>query len=414
MLNTLVDIERRLKAGEDSLFEFTQVVVQGTQVKSPDAESFASELVAFANADGGVILLGVDDHGVVRGLPDAQLRSIERWIIRVATEYCRPSIRPVIHKERLTKPDGGVTTVILVDINRGLFVHATCDGKHYQRIGSTKRVLVNGALARQLQERRREFVFDCEPVPTATLEDIDHRKLKRFLPDYSVEIPWLDLLRNMNIAAELEDNVIRPTVAGLLAFGKAPTSYLPSACIDTAVYWGALPQSDKLVHAERFNGCVDVQIRSAVEFVERFILKSTRQPTARKDYAHYNISAVRESIVNAVAHRDYSMAGSRIRLLLFADRLEIHSPGRLPGSVKLETMAYRVFTRNQLLVNFLSRMKYPRTGRKIIKTRGDGVQKILINSKAHTGRTPKYKMCGDVLVLTIWAKPTQRDVENQT
>ena len=102
------------------------------------------------------------------------------------------------------------------------------------------------------------------------------------------------------------------------------------------------------------------------------MLKPARKPGGREDHPQYVLGAVREAIVNAVAHRDYSISGSKIRLFLFADRLELYSPGALPNTLTVETMPYRVFTRNQLLVSFLSRMNSRRTGLSFLESRGEG------------------------------------------
>ena len=118
----------------------------------------------------------------------------------------------------------------------------------------------------------------------------------------------------------------------------------------------------------------------------------------------YDLGVVDEAIVNAVAHRDYAIAGSKIRLFLFADRLELYSPGKLPNTITLDDMPYRTFTRNQLLVSFLSRLRSKRTGRVFLESRGEGVRKILEDGEAHSGRRPVYELFGDELRLTLWAK----------
>ncbi|MBM4049205.1 MAG: transcriptional regulator, partial [Planctomycetes bacterium] len=167
--------------------------------------------------------------------------------------------------------------------------------------------------------------------------------------------------------------------------------------------------SDDLVHSELIEGRVDAQIDDATAFVDRFMLKPARKPAGREDHPQYDIGAVHEAIVNAVAHRDYSIAGSKIRLFLFSDRLDLYSPGRLPNTLTIETMPFRVFTRNQLLVSFLSRMKSRRTGRAFLESRGEGVRKILGASEAHSGRRPVYAHFGEELRLTIWAKPSPHE-----
>ena len=95
---------------------------------------------------------------------------------------------------------------------------------------------------------------------------------------------------------------------------------------------------------------------------------------------------------------------SFLRLFLYDDRLELMSPGESPNTLTLETLPYRQFTRNQLLVSFLAKMRSPRTGRAFIEAHGEGVRKILSESEAHTGKRPEYRLIGQELMLTIWAK----------
>jgi predicted HTH transcriptional regulator len=248
-------------------------------------------------------------------------------------------------------------------------------------------------------------VFDEQPLVTASEEDLDRSALQRFF-GRAPEIPWVDLLRNTRILVTDESGVDRPTVAGLLIFGRAPRQHLPSAYIEAAVYSGERLSSDDLVHADPIEGPAAQQIDDAVAFVDRFMLKPARKLAGREDYPQYAIGAVHEAIVNAVAHRDYSISGSKIRLFLFSNRLELYSPGELPNTITLENMLFRVFTRNQLLVSFLSKMRSRRTGRAFLESRGEGVRRILEESERHSGRRPEYRLLGQELLLTLWAKPS--------
>lgn len=406
MFDTLDDIRKQLEAGEDARAEFKEVVLRDRAVRSPNTEEMAGEMVAFANADGGVIFLGIDDTGVVRGLPQDRVADVETWAINLATNNCDPPIRPILRRERLPGPGGSDALVMLVEIRRGLYVHRTGGGRYYVRVGSTKRDLAAAELARLFPQGGRAFVFDEQPVPTATAEDLDRESLEGYLANGPSAIAWPDLLRNTRVLATGEDAVERPTVAGLLAFGKAPRLHLPSAYIEAGVYRGSKLTSDELVHAATIEGRVPEQIDDATALVDRFMLRPARKRAGREDHPQYDIGAVHEAIVNAVAHRDYSIAGSKIRLFLFADRLEIYSPGALPSTLTIETMPFRVFTRNQLLVSFLSRVKSRRTGRAFLESRGEGVRRILEASEAHAGRRPVYELFGEELRLAIWAKPS--------
>ena len=409
MFDTLHEIQRQLEAGEDARAEFKGVVLGSHGVRSPNTEDMAGEMVAFASAEGGVIFLGVDDDGVVRGIPKERASAVEAWAINVAANNCNPPIHPILRKEQLADPSGSERLVILVEVRRGLYVHGTSSGRHYIRVGATKQLLGGAALARLFQERGRAFVFDEQRVPAATVDDLDDGRLREFFTNGPKLIPWLDLLRNTRVVATGDNHMERPTVSGLLAFGRAPQEYLPSAFVEAAVYRGIRLTSDDLVHADSIKGRVDIQIDDAVEFVERFMLKPARKVTGREDHPQYALSAVYEAIVNAVVHRDYSISGSKIRLFLFADRMEIYSPGSLPNTLTIETMPYRVFTRNQLLVSFLSRMRSRRTGRAFLESRGEGVRGILEASEAHAGRRPEYELFGEELRLTIWAKPSPHE-----
>ena len=409
MFDTLDEIQRQLTALEDALAEFKEVKLGAHGVRSPNTEEMAGEMVAFANADGGVIFLGVDDEGIVRGVPPDRAADVESWAINVARNNCDPPIHPILRKERLADPSGSDRLVILVVVKRGLYVHGTSSGRHYIRVGATKQLLGGTALSRLFQERGRTFVFDEQSVPSATVDDLDDRRLKEFFANGPTLIPWLDLLRNTRVVAEGDNEMERPTVSGLLAFGRMPQEHLPSAFVEAAVYRGVRLTSDDLVHADSIKGRADTQIDDSVKFVGRFMLKPARKYIGREDHPQYALDAVHEAIVNAVAHRDYSISGSKIRLFLFADRLEIYSPGALPNTLTIETMPYRVFTRNQLLVSFLSRMRSRRTGRVFLESRGEGVRGILEGSEAHSGRRPEYELFGNELRLTIWAKPSPHE-----
>jgi len=408
MFDTKEQILDQLRVGEDSRVEFKEVRVQGDAVSSPNPESLAAEFVALANSEGGVVLLGVDDHGVVRGVPDGHADFVEQWVVNISTHNCEPPLRPIIRRMLLPRIDATHALVLVVEIKRGLYVHRTSGGRYYLRVGSTKRDLRPEELARLLQQRGRAYVFDEQPVHGASSEDLDRTKITNYFGS-SPAIPWPDLLRNTRVTVTDDGGFDRPTVAGLLTFGVDPQSFLPSAYIEAACYRGERLTSDDLVHVEQIHGRAGDQIDAAVRFVKRFMLRPARKNAGREDFPQFDLDPVYEAIVNAVAHRDYSIAGSKIRLFLFSDRLELYSPGALPNSLTVETMPYRVFTRNQLLVSFLAKTRSERTGRAFLESRGEGVRQILKASEAHSGRQPRYELFGEELRLTIWGKSAPKN-----
>ena len=403
MFDTKEEILDQLRAGEDGRAEFKEMRFGSRGVLSPNTEELAGELVAFANAEGGAVFLGVDDSGCVDGIPPESLDAAEHWLLNVATHNCEPPIRPVVRKALLPGDTGVDDRILLAVVPRGLYVHRTAGGRYYIRVGSTKRDLTPPELARLFQQRGREYVFDEQPVPAAAVDDLNRNRLEAFF-GRSPTIPWLDLLRNTRVTFQDEDGVDRPTVAGLLVFATEPTEFLDSGSIEAACYRGTRLSSDDLVHAERLAGPVSDQIDAGIAFIARFMQVSPRKEPGKSTEPPYDLDIVDEAIVNAVAHRDYAIAGSKIRLFVFADRLELYSPGRLPNTLTLDDMPYRTFTRNQLLVSFLSRVRSKRTGQVFLESRGEGVREILEDGEAHSGRRPEYELFGDELRLTLWAK----------
>ena len=399
----MFETPEQIRAGEDGRAEFKEICFGVRVVPSPDTEELAGELVAFANAEGGVVFLSVDDSGVAREIPPERWDSVERWLLDVATHNCYPPIRPVVRKALHPDDLEGDHSILLVEVPRGLYVHRTSGGRYYTRVGPTKRDLTPMELARLLQQRGREYVFDEQPVLAAAMEDINRNRLEAFF-GRSPTIPWLDLLRNTRVRFRDEDGVDRPTVAGLLVFATEPTEFLASGSIEAACYRGTRLSSNDLVHAERLAGPVSDQIDAGIAFVARFMQPSPAKGPSTGTVPAYDLDVVDEAIVNAVAHRDYAIAGSNIRLLLFADRLELYSPGKLPNTITLDDMPYRTFTRNELLVSFLSRLRSKRTGQVFLESRGEGVRKILEDGETHSGRRPEYELFGDELRLTLLAK----------
>lgn len=392
MMDTQEGILYRCRAGEDSRHGFQEIQTSERGVFMPEGNDIAGEMVAFANGVGGMLFLGIADSGAVVGIPVERLGQVETWLVNIASNNCVPPIRLTLCRELLPDETGQERHILLAEIPRGNFVHRTSGGRYTIRVGSTKRDLDPPELARLFQDRGRGYVFDEQPVFAASVNDLDWNRLESFF-GRSPTIPWLDLLRNSRVIVRDDEGTDRPTVAGLLTFGKRPTEHLRSGWIEAACYGGKRLSSDDLLHEERLRGPAPEQIDAAVAFI-RLLAGDER----------FDIDVVDEGVVNAVAHRDYSIHSSKIRLFLFSDRLEIYSPGKLPNTLTLEDMPYRVFTRNQLLVNFLSRIHSHRTARVFLESRGEGVRRILEAGEAHSGRRPRYELFGEELRLTIWVK----------
>lgn len=207
--------------------------------------------------------------------------------------------------------------------------------------------------------------FEALPAPGASLEDIDWERVREYLAGGPVTtaadvlaLPAPALARELArrtgcLLRREEGNPDRPTYAGLLMFGLAPQQFLPSSEI-TLVRYAGRQMGDEFIR-EEVRGTLPEQIRRAEAFLVNNMRRGHRLSAwRREEQTEYPREAVREAVVNAVAHRDYSVTGEGIRVLMFADRLEVYSPGRLPGHVTLDNIVDERFSRNWIVVRILS------------------------------------------------------------
>ena len=406
MLDSPSELLERIRLGEDSCLELKEARVKGSRLVAPSRDDLADELAAMANAAGGVLVLGVHDKS--RDITGVLLEALDH-AEQVVREVCFDSIRPPLACTivRLALPDalGRPQPILKVDVPRSVFVHKSPGGYLY-RIGSSRREMQTEYLARLLQQRSqaRLVSFDEFPVGTTGWDDLDWAALGPFLPEGVGQDR--SAARKVNVVTERDGREFL-TVAGTLLFAERPQAHLPNAVIDAVQYRGTRLDSNYQEDALLCDGQLARQIDEAVAFVlRRQKVRAVKQPD-RVETPEYDARSVFEAVTNAVVHRDYSIGGSKIRLFLFDDRLELHVPGALPNSVTVDTLTTRQATRNELIVRFLSRMpvrgQVQQFRRLYVEARGEGVPLILERSRQLSGREPTYQMEGEELRLTVFA-----------
>ena len=261
--------------------------------------------------------------------------------------------------------------------------------------------------------------YGLKPVPGAGFDAFDHRRLR----DYLIRVldgkapaeddlgGWDTLLRNVDLMTESAGQHVA-TIDGLLLFGRAPRRFIPQSGVRALCFPGAEPEyatrADEnlrgpMVPLGAANGSMleTGLVEQAWDFVCRNTTPTARlKDTRRIDHWEYPESVIREAMVNALVHRDYSIAGTDIMLAIFSDRLEIVSPGRLPNTVTTEGMrAGARYARNQTLVNIMRDYGYA-------DARGMGVRnKIIPGMRAHNGTEPDLVEEESRFTIRLWKTP---------
>ena len=402
------ELVRRIRLGEDSTLELKRVLLAGSRITAPNRNEFADELAGMANGWGGTVVLGVEDRSrEVLGIPLDRLDAVEAWVREICNDSVKPQLDALIRKIELPSADGRLVAVLCVEIVRSLFVHKS-PGGYFRRIGSSKREMSPEVLARLFQERSQSRVirFDESPVPGTSPAQLDGALTRRFSRDE--RFPDETALRKLRIVADDEDGAARITIAGVLLCTRDPGRWLPHAQIQAVSYVGERQDINYQSDARDFDGPLDEQVLEALHFVRRNMRVAATKAMARVERPQFSERAVFEALVNAVAHRDYSMAGARVRLHLFGNRLELHVPGALANTLTPESMDSRQYSRNELIVSLLARCRVSEQENLVrshmMDRRGEGVPIILDESRELSGRVPEYTLIDDSeLRLVIWS-----------
>ena len=402
------EIKRQMRLGEDSHWEFKEIVFTGDVPKSPRRDDLADELAAFANTDGGVMLCGVTDNGNVKGMSRKQMDALDQLLTEICTDMIKPPIRPTILRKEIEEDK----PFLLVEVGQGHTQHDSPGGS-YHRVGSSKRKMTSDERLRLAQQRgqARFLWFDKQPVSGTGFGTLDEFLWKPLLSAEGAAAPEVALEKRGLLTSE-ENGTLHATVAGVLLCTHSPEEWLPNACISATCYRGE-DQASGQIDAQIITGPLNQQITEAIVFAVRNMRVGAYKNPARTDLPQYSERALFEAIVNAVVHRDYAIQGSRIRISMFADRIEINSPGGLPNNLTIDSMDVRQSTRNEALASILGRIPVEDirgSGERqfFMERRGDGVPTIRRETEALSGKTPVHQLIdkSDV-VLTIPAAETE-------
>lgn len=409
------ELQEIITNGENSGIEFKRDDIR--------PEQLAKEIVAMANFQGGRVLLGVEDNGSVSGL---QRNDTEEWVMHVIRDKIHPLILPYYETVQL---DDGKRIAILSfqqGISKPYVVRNKGEEKIYIRIGSTSQLATREQQMR-LFEIGGMLHTELLPVPRTDVSCLDLVRLDNYLRDIinDPEIPatqeeWETRLTRLGFLTQAGE-VLCCTVAGLVLFGFHPRRYLKQAGIRVFTFAGEDKEYKALLdeimdgpltgrwinrdgHLELADpGLLDRVIPLITPFITEEGSEVTEQ-LRRETFRKYPLEAVREVIVNALAHRDWTRFVD-IEIGIYSDRLEVISPGALPNSMTVDKMiAGQRSPRNTIIMEVLRDYKY-------VDYRGMGIRtKVLPLMRKVNQTEPEFILTEDYLKTVLYSKGAKRQL----
>lgn len=372
---------------EDHFFDRKAIQLSGKKLQKI--------VVAFANADGGEVALGIADDS---DEPDP----VKRWAGAPSVEDFNGFLQSIfsldpavdVRYEILSCP-GRNGLVLRIFVERGAEVNRTADGTVYQRYGAQCLPLALDRVT-ELSFAKGAQSYENMKVTGALPEVIvEAKEIRSFLADYSPHTDPLDFTVNQHLV-DMKDWT--PLVAGVLLFANSPPSVLPRKCgvrISRYETREEDPERDHLKESFYLEGPLYPLIHESVSKITEILSSLTKWTEEGMKTVEYPPEAIWEVFVNAIIHRDYSISDD-VQVLIFNDRVEIASPGRLPGYVSVENILDARFSRNSKIVRSLNRYKNPPN-----KDMGEGLNTAFQKMKEWKLKPPSIQEDGNYVRVTI-------------
>jgi predicted HTH transcriptional regulator len=363
-----------VSCGETSTVQFKE--------RMPYPDSIAAELIAFSNSKGGIILFGVNDKtGGLNGLSFDEIRELNQRIVNIASAKIYP---PVYVATETVSVDNQKIVVITVD--EGLAKpYKDANGTIYVKNGADKRkVTSNEEIARLLGSR--SLAADETLVFDSSIEDLDTWRFREYFEkEFGASIESRGLTMEKAAAAKKVMRDGHLTLAGLLFFGKTPQHFRPAFCIKAVTFIGnSIGGNDYRSKPEDFSGPIPELYRQGMQYLKSSIKYLQKEDNFNaRGVPEISIRALDEVLQNALTHRDY-YKNAPVRILLFDNRIEIISPGKLPNSLTVEEARYgNPVIRNNQIAYFASRtMPYTGLGSGLCRAFNEQPDMELVNDAA--------------------------------
>ena len=373
-----------------------------------DPKALAITIVAFANADGGTIAIGVSDKTrKIEGVVQHTEKLNE--LLRVPLDFCNPSVPITSNLLPCTDKDGNDNHILLMYIPASSELHANQADEAYMRVGDKSRKLSFEERI-QLMYDKGERYYEDTAVYGATVDDIDMAAVERYTELIGYTKSAKQYLQENNgfltINAKGEEQV---SVACILLFGKYPQKFFPRGRTRFIRYKGTEEQVGadmNVIKDVTFEGTILDQVKATIAYLETQVEEHTflgqhGQFVTHRDYPKF---VIQEMVVNACCHRAYNIKGTEIQIKMLDDRLVFESPGRLPGMVKPSNIRHTHFSRNPKIAQFLKAYDF-------VKEFGEGVDRVCRELEANRSPIPTYHLDDFILKITV-PKVIHRSITN--
>jgi ATP-dependent DNA helicase RecG len=368
----------------------------------PKFDTLLKTCVAFANASGGRIIIGVDDHShEVIGITDKDRTKIYDDFPKSVYDAVSPCLIPQIYEKNY-----GKQSVLIIEIpaspRKPYFLKR--QGVHngtYLRVGSST--------CKAMPEYIEDLTREAQRISYD--EEIVHQNInilsKDYLHDFFDSRMTKKRLLSEHIIAEKTANKeeYAPTIAGILMFCDQPHEYIPEALVRCTRFKGI--EGRDIIQTEDVTGILEYQASNSLKFVKHWITTDYALQGAKlKQNIPLPADALREAILNALLHRKYNIPGA-VKIAIYDDRVEIFSPGCFPGLVDVNSLGDgTTFLRNPSLVRLAYQLN-------LVETRGTGIRLIYDSCKKAGIKKPTYHEDGDFVKVIFYFEPDALSYDNE-
>ena len=364
-----------------------------------EPKALANTIVAMANADGGMIAVGISDKTRrIEGVDQDKAHLNE--ILRTPFDFCVPTISVTTEFMPCQDSEGNDNYILIIHVPASPRLHANQADEVFWRVGDKSRKLPFEERL-QLMYDKGERYYEDSPAYDATIEDIDIDAVKAYMKRIGYGKSPMEYLQENKGFLTYKGDVPQVSTACILLFGKHPQKFFPRARVRFVKYYGTeekVGREMNVIKDVTFEGRILDQIQKTVDYLETQVKEHSYlgEDGLFKTDREYPKFVIQEMTVNSVCHRDYSIKGTEIQIMMFDDRIVFETPGKLPGIVRTDNIRHTHFSRNPKIAEYLKAYDY-------VKEFGEGVDRMCRELSAIGTKEPQYHLVAFIMKASVWA-----------